>query len=51
MSADTIYADALALVPTLRPTAPDDDCPGYVGEVDRTDIMPLQIALADAASV
>ena len=28
-----IYAPALQILPTLRPTEPDDDCLGMVGEL------------------
>lgn len=43
------YTPALAILPTLRQTDPDDDCLGFVGELaDAALLAPTRNALTDA---
>ena len=42
------YTAAIDILPTLRPTAPDDDCLGLVGELDDRDLRDTLVALCAA---
>jgi hypothetical protein len=42
------YAAALTILPTLRPTAPNDDCVGMVGVAPRMEVARLCRQLVDA---